>query len=179
MALIAFGLSTPLRVTDGLGAFWATANFDGFDILGQGTDNTFLINAGTAYDALGQRLYLSERIAVQLDFPSDYFTEGGIRYGYLCIRRKECRSFIDYREHPETGLRWSSKKLIDVQFYLARAVATLGTGLHFAPLSNSIIDGVVLGKVYENAAKCPDATYKTYISVKNGAEFTVPGFTGI
>jgi len=150
--------------------------FDAMDLLAQSTANEFLVNAGRGYDANGNLLMLSDRRFVQIDFPADADTESGNVYAYLCVRRDPTMYAIDYIDDPLYNTPLPTKALVAVQFYLAVAVNDVD-GHYFPPLDDDdVYDGLVIAKVYENAAVSPDHSYKTYMATMDGEALDVPGF---
>lgn len=150
--------------------------FDAMDLLAHSTGNEFLINAGSGYDANGNLLLLQDREFVQIDFPADADYEGANRYAYLCVRKHPQMLVIDYVDDPLYNTPTPTKALVQVQFYLAVAVNTVAD-MYFPPIDDDgVYDGLVIAKVYENAAAAPDPSYKTYMAVGNGVALDVPGF---
>ena len=153
--------------------------YDDSDILGQDGDS-IIINAGSAFDALGNHLDISERAVVLLDFSAGGFpTDENGTYGFLCMRRRDTNDYIDYMENPVTGQTKSTKLLNVIEFYLSTSIVTIEDGIYFPPLREGVIDGVVLAKVYEDAADPPDPSFRTILATKDGSPLDIPGFTGI
>lgn len=149
-----------------------------FEILTQ-DGNHIIVNSGVAYDGYANRLAMDDRKLLSLDF-------SGITgsFAYLCVRRRVAPVLIDYQDHPNVILPKATKKSVEVEFYLSESVVkvnfdTTGGFAYYPPLdSNLIIDGLVLGRVYENASQEPSMVpwRSPYMAVKNGIFFPLNGF---
>lgn len=169
----------------GFNATKSSVSEGNFEILAHYNDEGthVLVNSGVAYDGYGNRLVRNYRSVVELDW-SDISGS----FAYLCIRRDSTYKFVDYQDHPVYGLPKATKKDVDVQFYLSESIIAVDfeKGIaYYAPLdSDSIIEGLVLGKLYKQnpitgvIESAPEMVpYRSpYLAVKDGTFFNLKGF---
>jgi len=148
-----------------------------FEILAQ-EGNTIIVNSGVAYDGYANRLAMDDRRKLGLDFSG---IVGG--FAYLCVRRRTAPVLIDYQDHPYICLPKATKRSVEVEFYLSASIVKVnfdqGGYAYYPPLDdNDIIEGLVLGRIYENGSDVPNMVpwRSPYMAVKNGVFFPLDGF---
>ena len=150
-----------------------------FEILCQ-NGTSFLMNGGTAYDGYGNRIHMSERRLVTVEFPSTMDSDGFGDYAYLCVKNRSSYKLMDYTDHPFYVLPHPTKFEPDVLFYMVQGVIAVPIGTsygYFPPLdSNDVIDGIVIAKVYVSGHE-PDLYVRSPgLFTKDGVFQRVDGF---
>ena len=152
-----------------------------FEIISQ-TGNSFLINTGRAYDGYGNMIVNKTRFYGAVSFPYDCSVDGTGAYGYLCVKRNQNVNSFDYMDHPVTGIPVRTKTDVGIEFYVVIAVVQVDFGArgvaYFPPVdSNGVINGIVIGKVYQNAVGAPNMFFRSpALETKNGTPLMLPGF---
>jgi len=152
-----------------------------FEISSQTNTNSFLINTGRAYDGYGNSIIQSTRFSGTLTFPADAFTDNNGAYGYLCVRKKTTFIPFAYMTHPVTGIAYSTKHIFENEFYIATYVMPFKPSTEYwyypQPDANGVINGIVLGKIYNNAVLAPNMSFRSpIIQAKDGVYAGLPGF---
>lgn len=153
-----------------------------FEIIAQNL-NWVLINSGRGYDGYGNMLAKAERTAQTMTFPADCGVDGdGDIFGYLCVKRQAAPLLIDYQDDPLYRLPKPTKFVPVIEFYVSATVMAVDFGssqygYYPQPDSNGIIPGIVIGKLFKDAAKKPDMTYRSpLLAVKDGQFLPIEGF---